>query len=422
MTQEPRPHYRALDLSMGWAGPLVTQLLAEMPGIEVIKVEDTKNYDWWRGSHATASAEMQPVERAPTFNTTNRGKLGVTLDLSNPRGVDILKRLVAASDLLVENFSPGVMERLGLGYAMLAEINPRLIMLSMPAFGSDGPECNARGYGMTMEAMAGVTGLCTYHDGDRPYMLENALGDPVTGLNGTFAMLVAIHERERTGRGQHIEIAQVEGVIPLIGAHLVEYQRTGELPRRYGNRHPRHAPHGIFRCAGEDNWIAMAVESDEQFRRMATVLGVEGLANDPRFASESERKANEDALASELNAVLQNLAAEQTAEKLNAVGIAAGTVSSAPQVLGDRQLAAREFFVPVERAVVGTHLYPSSAAKLIGTPLDATRPAPLLGEHNAKVMGEILAMSEAEVAALERDGIIGTRPRQYAEAEPRPAK
>jgi crotonobetainyl-CoA:carnitine CoA-transferase CaiB-like acyl-CoA transferase len=377
------------------------------------QVEDTKNYDWWRGSHAIAPSEMQPIERAPTFNTTNRGKLGLTLDLNHPRGVEILKRLVKISDLLVENFSPGVIERMGLAYPVLAEINPRLIMLSMPAFGSDGPECNARGYGMTMEAMAGVTGLCTYHDGDRPYMLENALGDPVTGLNGTFAILVAMHERGRTGRGQRVEIAQVEGLIPLIGPQLIEYQMTGELPRRFGNRHPDHAPYGIFRCAGDDNWIAIAIENDDQFHRLASALGVEHLGRDPRFALEPARKLNEDALAAELDRVLKNLAAEEIAAQLNRAGVPAGPVSSPPQVLGDPQLGARDFFVPVDRAVVGTHLYPSSAVQLRSSPLDATRPAPLLGEHNARVIREILGMTEAELAELESSNIIGTRPRQY---------
>jgi crotonobetainyl-CoA:carnitine CoA-transferase CaiB-like acyl-CoA transferase len=286
-------------------------------------------------------------------------------------------------------------------------------MLSMPAFGSDGPECNARGYGMTMEAMAGVTGLCTYRGEDRPYMLENALGDPVTGLNGTFAIMCAIHERKRTGRGQQIEIAQVEGVIPLIGPQLVEYQVTGELPPRIGDRHPYRAPHGIFRCAGDDSWIAIAIEADDQFRTLASFLGAPQLAADPRFAAESDRKANEDPLAAELNSLLQDCNAEELAEKLSRARIPAGPVNSAPQVLADPQLSARGFFVPVERAVVGAHLYPSSAAHLTATPLDATRPAPLLGEHNAQVIRELLGMDAPELEQLERDGIIGTRPRQY---------
>jgi crotonobetainyl-CoA:carnitine CoA-transferase CaiB-like acyl-CoA transferase len=196
---------RVLDISMGWAGPLVGQMFAEMDA-EVIKVEDTHHFDWWRGSLSMAPPEMQPIERAAVFNTANRGKRGVTLDLASVRGIEILKRLIEVSDILIENFSPGVMDRLGLAYEAVRAINPRLIMISMPSFGSDGPESNARGYGNTVEAMAGVTGLTGYHDGDgQRYTLSNALGDPVGGLHGVFALMVALRERERSGRGQLIE-------------------------------------------------------------------------------------------------------------------------------------------------------------------------------------------------------------------------
>ena len=265
---------RVLDISMGWAGPLVGQMFVEM-GAEVIKVEDTHHFDWWRGSLSVAPPEMQPIERAAVFNTANRGKRGVTLDLASARGIEILKRLIEVSDILIENFSPGVMERLGLAYETVSAINPRLIMISMPSFGSDGPECNARGYGNTVEAMAGVTGLTGYHDGDgQRYTLSNALGDPVAGLHGVFALMVAIRERERSGRGQLIELAQVESLIPFVAEAMLDFQFTEKLPAARGNRHREHAPHGIYRCAGDDNWIALACETDEQWRGLARALGI----------------------------------------------------------------------------------------------------------------------------------------------------
>src|SRR3984957_20061522 len=270
---------RVLDISMGWAGPLVGQMFAEM-GAYVIKVEDTHHFDWWRGSLSMGPPEMQPIERAAVFNTANRGKRGVTLDLPSARGIEILKRLIEVSDILVENFSPGVIGRLGLGYQSVSAINPRLIMISMPSFGSDGPECNARGYGNTVEAMAGVTGLTGYHDGDgQRYTLSNALGDPVGGLHGVFALMVAIRERERTGRGQLIELAQVESLIPFVADALIDFQFAEKVPAARGNRHREHAPHGIYRCAGDDNWIALACETDDQWRRLASALGI----NDKRF-------------------------------------------------------------------------------------------------------------------------------------------
>ena len=293
---------RVLDLSMGWAGPLVGQMFAEM-GAEVIKVEDTHHFDWWRGSLSMAPPEMQPIERAAVFNTANRGKRGVTLDLASARGIEILKRLIEVSDIIVENFSPGVMDRLGLAYDNLRAINPRLIMISMPSFGSDGPECNARGYGNTVEAMAGVTGLTGYHDGDgQRYTLSNALGDPVGGLHGVFALMVALRERERTGRGQLIELAQVESLIPFVTEAILDFQFTGKVPAARGNRHREHAPHGIYRCAGDDNWIALACETDDQWRSLARAIGIERLADDKRFVDASARKANEDALDAELSA------------------------------------------------------------------------------------------------------------------------
>ena len=404
---------KVLDLSMGWAGPLVGQMFAEM-GADVIKVEDTHHFDWWRGSLSMAPAEMQPIERAAVFNTANRGKRGVTLDLASPRGIEILRRLIKVSDLLIENFSPGVMDRLGLGYDEVSAINPRMIMISMPSFGSDGPEANARGYGNTVEAMAGVTGLTGYHDGDgQHYTLSNALGDPVAGLHGVFALMVALRERARSGRGQLVELAQVEALIPSVTDAILEYQFTGTAPAPGGNRHREHAPHGIYRCAGDDNWIAIACESDEQWRSLASALALGQLADDQRFADARSRKHNEDALDTELLRALAQSNLDESVALIRACGVLAAPVNSAPAVMGDPQLQSREYFVPIERAVVGMHLYPGPVARMRETPLRADAPAPLLGEHNRVVFREMLAMSEEEIAELERDGVIGSSPRPY---------
>jgi crotonobetainyl-CoA:carnitine CoA-transferase CaiB-like acyl-CoA transferase len=402
---------RVLDISMGWAGPLVGQMFAEM-GAEVIKVEDTRHFDWWRGSLSMAPSEMQPIERAAVFNTANRGKRGVTLDLTSARGIEILKRLVKVSDILIENFSPGVMDRLGLAYDAVRAINPRLIMISMPSFGSDGPECNARGYGNTVEAMAGVTGLTGYHDGDgQRYTLSNALGDPVGGLHGVFALMVALRERERTGRGQLIELAQVESLIPFVAGEIVDFQFTGKVPTARGNRHRDHAPHGIFRCAGDDNWIALACATDDQWRSLASALGIDRIADDPRFAGAPARKANEDALDAELSRAIAPLSADDCVARLHEANVLAAPVNSAPAVMADPQIQSREYFVAIDRAVVGTHLYPGAVARIPETPLRADEPAPLLGEHNRQVFAELLKMSDDGIAELERAGVIGSRPR-----------
>jgi crotonobetainyl-CoA:carnitine CoA-transferase CaiB-like acyl-CoA transferase len=407
---------RVLDISMGWAGPLVGQMFAEM-GAEVIKVEDTNHFDWWRGSLSMAPPEMQPIERASVFNTANRGKRGVTLDLTDARGIEILKRLIKVGDILIENFSPGVMDRLDLGYRQVSAINPRMIMISMPSFGSDGPECDARGYGNTVEAMAGVTGLTGYHDGNgQRYTLSNALGDPVGGLHGVFALMVALRERERSGRGQWVELAQVEALIPFVTEAMLEYQFSGKVPAARGNRHREHAPHGIYRCAGDDNWIALACETDEQWRNLTSALRVEHLADDLRFAGASVRKANEDALDAELSRAIAALSADDCVARLTATGVLAAPVNPAPAVMSDAQIQSREYFVAIDRAVVGTNLYPGAVARLPDTPLRADIAAPLLGEHNRQVFAETLGMTEAEIAELERAGVIGSAPRQYQRA------
>jgi crotonobetainyl-CoA:carnitine CoA-transferase CaiB-like acyl-CoA transferase len=401
---------RAIDLSMGWAGPLVTQILAFM-GAQVIKVEDTLHFDWWRGSRAMAPPEMQPLERASVFNTVNRGKLGCTLDLSRARGLDLLKRMIAVSDLLVENFSVGVIDRLGLDFTTVSAINPRLIMVSMPIFGAGGPDSQARGYGMTVEAMAGVTNLCRYEPGGQPYTLSNALGDPVSGLTGALAVLGALHQRNRTGRGQLIEIAQVETAIPFLAAGLVDLQLSGREPTPAGNRHCQFAPHGIFRCAGDESWIAIAIETEAQWQSLVAVLGAPELALDSRFADQPSRKGAEVALNEAINQRTVHHQAEQLAARLNAAAIAASPVNSAAAVLSDDHLHARGFFVPVDRAVVGTFLYPGAVPRLSGAPLSDGDPAPTLGEHNSQVLRDVLGLGENEFAELERAGIIGASPR-----------
>jgi crotonobetainyl-CoA:carnitine CoA-transferase CaiB-like acyl-CoA transferase len=239
--------------------------------------------------------------------------------------------------------------------------------------------------------------------------LSNALGDPSAGMNGLFAVLVGLREREETGRGQHIELAQVEAVVPYVGEAIVEYEVTGQVPKPRGNRHPSHAPHGIYGCGS--GYVALACESDEQWRKLASALGLDALVGDSRFATEADRKRNEDALDAELRNALKDRGAEETSRMLLDAGVIAGQVNSSADMLGDAQLAARGFYVPIDRAVVGTHLYPGVAEHFSETPLVADRPAPVLGEHNRKVFSEILGMSDAEIAALEREKIIGTAPR-----------
>ncbi len=409
---------RVLDLSMGWAGPLAGQMLAEM-GAEVIKVEDTHHFDWWRGSLSMGPPEMQPIERAATFNTANRGKLGVTLDLLNPRGIELVKRIVAHADILIENYSPGVMERLRADLRDSGADQSAADYDLDARFGYDGPETFSRGYGNTVEAMAGVTGLARYHDSeDNPtrYRTRSAIRSGDSPARSR--ILAAIYERENTGRGQWIELAQVEARDPVAGGPdpRVSSHRQGAGAARQPPS--RSAPHGIFRCAGgeADAWIALAAHRDDQWRGLARALGIEHLASDPRFLAAASRKANEDALDAAIGAALAAISADDAVARLSAAGVYAAPVNSAPAVLGDSQLQERGYFVPIERAVVGTHLYPGAVARMSATPAAQEAPAPLLGEHNGAVFRGLLEMTDAEIAELEAAGVIGTAPRTYRKA------
>jgi benzylsuccinate CoA-transferase BbsF subunit len=229
--------------------------------------------------------------------------------------------------------------------------------------------------------------------------------------------MVALRERERTGLGQLIELAQVESLIPFVADAIVDFQFTGKVPAARGNRHREHAPHGIYRCAGDDNWIALACETDDQWRSLASALGLERQAGDKRFANESARKANEDALDAELSRAIAPLSADDCVARLRDAGVLVAPVNSAAAVMADPQIQSREYFVAIDRAVVGTHLYPGAVARIPDTPLRADSPAPLLGEHNRQVFAEILGMSDDDVAELERSGVIGSSPRQHRVAQ-----
>lgn len=249
---------RVIDLSMGWSGPLAARHLADM-GAQVIKVEACQHLDWWRGWEGTPDGDE--FERAVAFNTANRNKLGITLDLVSERGAALLKRLVALADIVLENNAASVLPRLGLDYASLRTVNPELIMASMPAFGSEGPWRDYRAYGSTVEQASGLPHLNGAPDGP-PTMQHVALGDPVAGLNAAAALLVALWHKRRTGEGQRIDLSQVECLFPLAAHGLLEQSLNGRPFQRTGSDLPGQAPHGVFPCKGDDRWVAVTVSDD----------------------------------------------------------------------------------------------------------------------------------------------------------------
>jgi crotonobetainyl-CoA:carnitine CoA-transferase CaiB-like acyl-CoA transferase len=402
--QAPLAGIRVIDLSMGWAGPLAARHFADM-GAEVIKVESCERFDWWRGWEATEEWIAQNLaEQSAAFNTVNRNKLDVTLDLTSADGAALLKRLVAIADVVVENYSAGVLPKLGLDYAALAAVNPQIVMLSMPAFGTTGPWSGYRAYGSTVEHASGLPHLTGEPDWP-PTMSHVAYGDAVGGLNGAAALLTALRHRKRTGEGQYLDLSQSEGLFPL-GAHgILEQSVTGQAPQRSGNRSPTCAPHGVYPTRGVDQWLVLQVLTDPQWCALTDVVPT--LA---AFGGVAERLARREELDAAVAAWTREHDGRDLMHRLQGTGVPCAVVYDMRDVLGDPQLAARGFWQMTERAYVGVQPGPVPPYRWGATPYRIETPAPTLGQHNRRVLGDLLGLTDADLDRLARDGVIGERP------------
>jgi crotonobetainyl-CoA:carnitine CoA-transferase CaiB-like acyl-CoA transferase len=386
-------------------------------GAEVIKVETVQNYDQSRGPATSYDYRVYPTDRSRGlpfnqsgwFNKPNRSKLGITLDFNHEAGIAALKALVKVSDVVIENFSARVLAKHGLDYQALAAIRPDIILVSMPAFGFWGPERDYRAYGSSLELLSGHALMRGYCDG-APVRSALNYGDPVAGLTAAGAVLAALHQRAETGLGQHVEIAQLEALVALLGEYVVDYARTGILPAQTGNRRPDMAPHGVYPCRGEESWIAIAVRSERQWQALCTAIGRPELATDSRFTGLAARKVNEDALDSIVEGATRERKADELFHMLARAGVPAGPALSSEGLFQDPQLLARAYFVQLDHAATGSHLYPGTPALLSRTPVAIRRPAPLLGEQNRQVLGQLLGVSDAEMDRLEALHVIGTEP------------
>ncbi|MCE2559560.1 MAG: CoA transferase [Acidobacteria bacterium] len=390
---------RIVDLTMGWAGPLATRQLADM-GAEVIKVESCQYFDWWRGWESTPESIAQKLyEQSTAFNTTGRNKFGITLDLTSRRGKDLL--------LVIENYTASVLPKLGLAYERLREANPELVLVSMPPFGASGNWMDHRAYGSTVEQASGLPHI-NGRAGDPPTMQHVALGDPIAGINAAAALVTALRHLRRTGEGQYVDLSHVESMFPLAAHGLVEQAIRGTPPERCGGRHPLHAPWGAYPCIGAEPWIVITVETEEQWRRLSEVLGIDGDAS--RFAAGPDRKKHEDALDEAIASrteLQDGLALER---RLAAAGVPAAVLRNTMDVLYDPHLEARGYWQWRERAFVGNQPNPSAPYRPLGEghdnrPYAVEWPAPTLGQHNREVLSRLLGLSEAELDALEADDI-----------------
>ena len=416
-SNQPLKNYRVLDLSRIWAGPYCTKLMADM-GAEIIKMESLSVYDSHRGpinpargiaAYPDGEPGDEPWNRNGWFNCLHLSKYGITLELTSETGRNVFDQLVSISDVVIENFRQGSLERLGYSYETLRRLRPDLIYVSMPAFGNSGPWQKYLAYGIGQEQLSGMAHMTGYR-GEGPMKSGINHGDPITGSHAAGVLLAALRYRKRTGKGMYIDVSQQESAVSLIGADVLTYQLTGEEPQRRGNRSPYFAPHNSYRCAGEDRWVAIAVTNDEEWRQLAQLVGGSELSADPRFATLAGRLENEDQLDDLISGWTVDKKAYDLCHLLQREGVPASPVMGGPDLLADPHYAARGTFVRVNHEQVGEKTYPGIPWKMSATPGKARWASPTLGQHNRQIYGELLAMPTDDITALEEQGIIGTIP------------
>lgn len=399
----PLTGVRIADFTWVWAGPFATLQLAHL-GAEVIRVESQNRVCVTRRIPPFAEGQGG-INRSGYYNQFNQGKLSLSLNFKQPEAIAIAKKLVSASDIVSENFASGVMDKLGLGYNELKKIKPDIIMISMSGYGAVGPESSYVSYGPAQAPLSGLSSLTGFPDFP-PMHVGFSYGDPNGGLHGAFAILAALMHRQRTGQGQYIDMSQMETSIALLGDAVLAQTMNGTQPPRIGNRDPYSAPHGLFRCAGDDRWVSIVVANDDEWQRLCRVIGHPELARDARFADLGARKRHEDELESLVNAWTETLSAEDATARLQAGGVAAYPTLTNKELAEDVHLQQRGFFVELPHPEVGTRRHAGVPWVFSETPCHVQRPAPCLGEQTDEVMQRVLGYTPEAIAALKEQSVL----------------
>jgi len=398
----PLEGVRVLDFTWAWAGPQATLLLALM-GAEVLKVESRHRLDHSRLRSLVAGPSMSGPDASFIFNTLNLNKLSVTLNLSKPEAVEIARSLAKISDVVAQNMRPGVLDRLGLGYEDLKKMKPDIIMLSSSAVGSSGPERLYTGYAPTFAAMGGMAYI-TGRVGGRPAPLMGTI-DLRVGSTGTFAVLAALYHRKLTGEGQHIDLSSAEAVSALMGDAFMDYTMNGRVQERTGNRDRAMAPHAVYYCR-DAKWVSIAVGSEAEWRALCGVVGDARLVDDERFADAFSRWQNQEALDEIIGEWTISRSPIEVMEALQPAGVAAMPVYGGEEIVADRHVLARGVIEEVEHPLMGKKKVLGPPWRLSKTPARVLRHGPLLGEHNDYVLGELLGMSNDEIARLTAEEVL----------------
>lgn len=404
MTSQQLKGIRILDLSMWWSGPICTSYLGAQ-GAEIIKVESIQAPDGFRYTSAPPGEENW-WELGPQFNNANLNKLGITLNLNDESGVKIFEDLVAKSDVVLENFTPRVMDNFGLNYERLKEINPEIIMISMPAYGKTGPFSDQPGFAYTFEILSGLAQVNGYEN-ENP-MIISGIGDIISGFHACYSLLAALRYKQETNEGQYIEVAQVESNMNFMGQPIADFSLNNRNWERTGNKHQNMAPHGIYRCKGEDEWVAIAISDETDWQKFCEITSNKEMLKDSRFNTLVNRKENEDALNKLVEQWTMQKESIEVETLLQKEGLPAGTVVEVEDLENDPFL--KGMFQKIARELTGTHAYHGWPLKVSGERLKHNRPAPLLGEHNDYVLKNILDYSDKRVSDLEKKQVIGNIP------------
>lgn len=389
---------KVLDLSRVLAGPLCTQMLADL-GAEVWKIESPRGDDtrhWGPPFEAGESAY---------FLSVNRGKQSVVVDLKDPRGATLVRQLAAQADVLVENFKRGDLARYGLDYASLAADNPRLVYASITGFGQHGPRADEPGYDVVAEALTGIMSVTGEPDGP-PSKVGVAWIDVMTGLTATIGILAALNARQASGRGQHIDLGLFDVGLMAMVNQAQSFLMTGTPPRRHGNAHPQIVPYQTFRAS--DGWLMLAVGNDAQFQRLVSAIGQPALGEDARFRTNAGRVAAREALVAKLAAVFIDQPRAVWIATLTAASVPAAPVHDLAEACADPQAAARDAVWTMPHPLLGALKQMANPLQhMSDTPARATAPPPTLGQHTEHVLASALALDPAALAALRQAGVIG---------------
>jgi formyl-CoA transferase len=390
---------RVLDLTQYEAGPSCTQMLAWL-GADVIKIEPPS------GEPGRTALSDKRGQDAWFFLLLNSCKRGVTLNLKSPRGRAMFEELAKTADVVVENLGPGAMERLGLGYEALRRLNPRIISASVKGFGSTGPYAEYKSFEWIAQAMAGAMSMTGSPDGP-PTKAIGGLADTGAGLHCAIGVLAALVQRQTTGAGQQIEVAQQDSVVNLLRIHLRDTYVNGKPVPRQGNRSVNAAPSNLYRCRpfGPNDYVFIHVATVEMWRTLTTIVGRPELGDDPRYADRRDRVQFIDEIDAMIEAWTEKRTKHEVTETLAGAGIPCGAVLDSREVLADPHLRERGMIVELEHPTRGAYPMPANPVRMSDSPTEVIR-APLLGEHNAEIYGKLLGVGDAELDALRRDGVI----------------